>query len=78
VRNSSYPRSINDCSSFFASSPSGRSTRIWPDRFVVPTPSTLTPILPSVPSNVGMAPKMPIDPVIVDGCAQISSAEAAM
>jgi len=31
-----------------------------------------------VPSNVGMAPKMPMEPVIVAGCAQISSAELAM
>ena len=52
--------------------------RSWPERLVVPTPSTATPIFLSVFWKVGIAPKMPIEPVIVAGCAQISSAELAM
>ena len=56
----------------------GRSMRNCPARGVVPTPSTVTPTLPSVLSMVGMMAKMPIDPVSVAGLAQISSAGAEM
>ena len=52
--------------------------RSWPDSGVVPTPSTLTPILPRVLSTVGMMAKIPIEPVRVAGLAQISSAGAEM
>jgi hypothetical protein len=44
----------------------------------VPTPSTPTPTLPSVRSIVGMIAKMPMEPVMVAGLAQISSAGAEM
>ena len=45
-----------------------------PDSGVVFTPSVVMPILASAFSNVGMIPKMPIDPVIVPGSAKIASA----
>ena len=41
--------------------------RNWPESVVVPTPSTFTPTLDSVFWNVGMAPKMPMEPVMVAG-----------
>ena len=37
------------------------SMRAWPERLVVPTPSTFTPIFLSVFWKVGIAPKMPMD-----------------
>ncbi len=45
---------------------------------VVPTPSLYTPSSAREFSKVGMAPKIPIDPVIVLVAAQISSAGAAI
>jgi hypothetical protein len=61
-----------------ATGPRGRSRRKSPLSGVVPTPSTFTPILPSVPWKVGIAANTPIEPVIVVGLAQISSAPVAM
>ena len=45
----------------------------WPESGVVFTPSVVTPIFASVFSKVGMMPKMPIDPVMVEGSAKITS-----
>src|SRR4029453_6902823 len=50
--------------------PNGSSA---PDRSDVPTPSRVTPTERKLSSKVGTMPKMPIDPVIVSGDAQISS-----
>ena len=56
-----------------------RSGRSAPESQVVPTPSTWTPrCFASGFWNVGNMPKMPMEPVIVFGLAQISSEEVAI
>ena len=48
---------------------SGRVMSKAPAKRVVPTPSVRTPIFSSVRGTVGIMPKMPIEPVMVDGSA---------
>ena len=76
VTKSLYPFEIDCCKiSFVASfSPSPRLNP--PDRGVVPTPSTTTPIFAIVSAKVGIRAKIPMDPVIVVGDAQTSEAVA--
>jgi hypothetical protein len=47
----------------------GRVTSNAPAKRVVPTPSVCTPILSSARLKFGTMPKMPIEPVMVDGSA---------
>ena len=55
-------------------SETGRLMLMLPANSVVATPSLLIPIFCKVFSSVGNAPKTPIEPVMVLGCAKMLSA----
>ena len=55
-----------------APDPAAGPARSLPDSAVVPTPSTVTPTLPSVRSSVGTVENTPMEPVMVLALAKIS------